>query len=72
MEITFEVGDVVRLKSSDTLMTISSIRLPQGGGDFTYECLWFVQGVLHDAVFTHLSLKPICEESRGNLIRRMK
>ncbi len=58
MEITFEVGDIVKVKGSSIVMTINNKKERQGTNKDSYECLWFVERVLHRDTFAGPTLEP--------------
>ncbi len=61
MEITFEPGDIVKLKSAgpEPSMTINSKTVRRGSDEIQYECFWFHDRELHSAVFAHAALRPV-------------
>lgn len=54
----FQIGDVVTLKSGSPDMTI----VAEVNGNF--QCAWFVDGNVHDAVFSPPSLDAIPKSER--------
>lgn len=57
----FKKGDVVRLKSSNTTMTVEEVK-----GNGLVECIWHdAQGVLHDRPFFSETLEKAREDLSG-------
>lgn len=62
---TFNVGDIVKLKSGGPEMTINSVSTNSQTGEFTgvYTCQWFAGKKLDQGRFPEESLIPVVEES---------
>ena len=57
-----QMGDVVALKSSDTLMTVAGFASPANGPEVA-KCLWHDEnGVLHREDFEIDTLNPLWDE----------
>lgn len=53
----FNIGDSVVLKSGGPCMTIGVYWCGTEYSDTKYQCKWFVNGVLHDAIFKEAELE---------------
>ncbi|WP_373033475.1 YodC family protein [Sulfurovum sp.] len=62
---TFNVGDIVKLKSGGPEMTIRSVNKHYETKEFsgTYECQWFAGKKLDQGHFPEESLMPVVKES---------
>ena len=63
MSNTYNIGDIVRLKSGGPEMTVRKVNSDIGGGfSGSYQCQWFAGKKLDSGVFPQESLVAVTEE----------